>query len=63
MWIWFQKGGVIMYLMPFCSIAALAIFLERLWQIHYARINTVKFMSCWQWSFPFIFIVIVGFLC
>ncbi len=45
MWIWFEKGGIIMYLILFCSIAALAIFLERVWQLYCARINTVKFMS------------------
>jgi len=45
MWIWFQKGGIIMYFILFSSIVALAIFIERLWQLHYARINTVKFMS------------------
>lgn len=34
-----------MYLILFCSIIALAIFIERLWQLHCAKINTVKFMS------------------
>ncbi len=45
MWLWFQKGGVIMYLILFCSIIALTIFIERLWQLHRARIDTAKFMS------------------
>lgn len=45
MLIWLQKGGVIMYLILLCSIVALAIFIERLWQLHYARINTAKFMT------------------
>lgn len=45
MWSWFQKGGIIMYLILFCSVAALAIFIERLWQLHCARINTNNFMS------------------
>ncbi len=34
-----------MYLILSCSIVALAIFIERLWQLHCARINTAKFMS------------------
>lgn len=45
MWVWFQKGGIIMYLILACSIIALTIFIERLWRLHQARINTVKFMS------------------
>jgi biopolymer transport protein ExbB len=45
MWVWFQKGGIIMYIILFCSIVALAIFIERLWQIHRARMNTEKFMA------------------
>ncbi|MBL7068704.1 MAG: MotA/TolQ/ExbB proton channel family protein [Candidatus Omnitrophica bacterium] len=45
MTIWLQKGGIIVYLILFCSILALAIFIERIWQLRRARINTVKFMS------------------
>lgn len=45
MWIWFQKGGIIIYIILSCSIVALAIFIERLWQLHRARINTTTFMS------------------
>jgi len=42
---WFQKGGIIMYPILLCSIIALAIFIERLWQLHMAQINTEKFMN------------------
>jgi len=45
MFIWFQKGGIIMYLILFCSIAALAIFIERIWQLRRAKTDTAKFMS------------------
>jgi len=45
MWIWFQKGGVIMYLILFSSIVALAIFIERMWQLYCAKINTANFMA------------------
>ncbi len=41
---WFQKGGIIMYLILFCSVVALTVFIERMWQLHMARTNTVKFM-------------------
>jgi len=44
MLIWFQKGGVIMYLILFCSVVALTVFIERMWQLHMARMNTGKFM-------------------
>lgn len=45
MLLWFEKGGVIMYLILLCSVVALAVFIERLWQLHLARINTEKVMS------------------
>lgn len=45
MLLWFQKGGIIMYLISLCSVIALTIFIERLWQLRCARINTAKFMS------------------
>lgn len=45
MLIWFLKGGIVMWPILFCSVLALAIVIERLWQLHCARINTVKFMS------------------
>lgn len=41
---WFQKGGIIMYLILFCSVVALTVFIERMWQLHMARTNTDKFM-------------------
>jgi biopolymer transport protein ExbB len=41
---WFQKGGAIMYLILFCSVVALTVFIERLYQLHIARINTQNFM-------------------
>jgi biopolymer transport protein ExbB len=45
MWEWIQKGGPIMYPIIFCSILALAIFLERMYHLHRAKTDTSKFMN------------------
>lgn len=39
------KGGPIMGLIILCSVMALAVFLERMWYLRSARIDTGKFMS------------------
>lgn len=41
----FQQGGILMYLILLGSVIGLAVFLERLFHLHRARINTDKFMS------------------
>lgn len=45
MLIWFQKGGIIMYPILLCSILALTIFIERVWHLRRARIDTANFMK------------------
>jgi biopolymer transport protein ExbB len=40
-----QRGGPIMYVIILCSILALAVALERLYNLHRARIDTNDFMS------------------
>lgn len=40
-----QKGGPVMYAILFCSIVALAVVIERFWQLRKARIDTNKFMN------------------
>ena len=40
----FNSGGPLMYLILFCSVIALAVFLERLFHLHRAGINTAIFM-------------------
>lgn len=40
-----QKGGPVMYPIIFCSILALAVVLERFYNLHKARIDTKDFMS------------------
>ncbi|MCK4946752.1 MAG: MotA/TolQ/ExbB proton channel family protein [Candidatus Aureabacteria bacterium] len=39
------KGGPLMYLIGFCSVLALTIFIERLFHFHRAQIDTEKFMA------------------
>jgi len=39
------KGGPLMYLIGFCSVLALTIFIERLFHFHRAQIDTEKFMT------------------
>jgi len=45
MYEFFIKGGPLMYCISFCSIVALAVFLERLFHLHRAYIDTDKFMA------------------
>ena len=40
-----QKGGPVMYVIILCSILALAVVLERVYNLHRARIDTKDFMS------------------
>ena len=44
MWEFIVKGGPIMGLIILCSIMAFAVFLERMWFLRGARIDTKKFM-------------------
>lgn len=45
MWDLFLKGGPLMYPIVLCSVIALAVFIERLWYIRRAEINTGEFME------------------
>ncbi|OGW74922.1 MAG: hypothetical protein A2Z72_00105 [Omnitrophica bacterium RBG_13_46_9] len=45
MWEFIVKGGPIMGLIILCSIMAFAVFLERVWHLRSARIDTKKFMQ------------------
>jgi len=45
MWQFIIKGGPIMGLIILCSIMAFAVFLERLWYLRNAKIDTRKFMQ------------------
>ncbi|MBN1793877.1 MAG: MotA/TolQ/ExbB proton channel family protein [Candidatus Omnitrophica bacterium] len=40
-----QKGGPIVYIIAFCSVIALAVFVEKLIQLHHARIDTKAFIE------------------
>ncbi len=40
-----MKGGPLMYIIGFCSVLALTIFIERLFHFHRAQIDTEKFMA------------------
>ncbi len=42
---YFQEGGPLMYLILLCSVIGLAVFLERVFHLHRARIDTDKFMA------------------
>ncbi len=42
---YFSEGGPLMYLILLCSIVGLAVFLERLYHLYRARIDTDKFMA------------------
>lgn len=45
MWEFIVKGGPIMGLIIVCSIMAFAVFLERIWYLRAAKIDTKKFMQ------------------
>jgi biopolymer transport protein ExbB len=45
MWEFIVKGGPIMGLIIVCSIIAFAVFLERMWYLRAAKIDTKKFMQ------------------
>ena len=45
MWEFIIKGGPIMGLIILCSIMAFAVFLERMWYLRAAKIDTRKFMQ------------------
>ena len=45
MWEFIVKGGPIMGLIILCSIMAFAVFLERMWYLRSAKIDTKKFMQ------------------
>jgi len=45
MWELIVKGGPIMILIILCSITAFAVFLERMWYLRNAKIDTRKFME------------------
>lgn len=45
MWEMMVKGGPLMYPLILCSVIALAVFIERLWSLRRAEINTGEFME------------------
>ncbi|MCM8801436.1 MAG: MotA/TolQ/ExbB proton channel family protein [Candidatus Omnitrophica bacterium] len=45
LWQIFLAGGPVMWLILLCSIFALAIILERLWQLHRFKIDTQRFLK------------------
>ncbi|MFH1878126.1 MAG: MotA/TolQ/ExbB proton channel family protein [Candidatus Omnitrophota bacterium] len=45
MWDLIIKGGPLMFLIILCSVIAFAVVLEKLWQLHRAKINTEDFME------------------
>ena len=45
MWKILQQGGVLMVPIVACSVLALAVFIERVWHLRRARIDTKKFMD------------------
>ena len=45
MWEFIIKGGPIMGLIILCSVMAFAVFLERMWHLRNAKIDTKKFMQ------------------
>ena len=45
MWQFILKGGPIMGLIIMCSVMAFAVFLERMWYLRGAKIDTRKFMQ------------------
>lgn len=45
MWEFIIKGGPLMGLIIICSVIAFGVFLERIWQLHKARIDTEKFVE------------------
>jgi biopolymer transport protein ExbB len=45
MWEMLVKGGPLMYPLILCSVIALAVFIERLWSLRRAEINTGEFME------------------
>lgn len=45
MWEMLVKGGPLMYPIVLCSVIALAVFIERLWYLRRAEINTGEFME------------------
>ena len=45
MWELIVKGGPLMLLILVCSVIAVAIVMEKLWQLHRAKINTEDFME------------------
>ncbi|MFH1413852.1 MAG: MotA/TolQ/ExbB proton channel family protein [Candidatus Omnitrophota bacterium] len=44
-WQIFSAGGPMMWVILFCSIIALAIILEKFWQLHNININTQQFLD------------------
>jgi len=45
MWEFISKGGPLMILIILCSVIAFAIFIERLWHLRRAKVDTDKFMQ------------------
>lgn len=45
MWGLIVKGGPLMFLILICSVIAVAVFVERLWNLRKAEINTEEFME------------------
>ncbi|MDD5440521.1 MAG: MotA/TolQ/ExbB proton channel family protein, partial [Candidatus Omnitrophica bacterium] len=45
MWVFIVKGGPLMGLIMLCSILALGIFIERMWHLYRARIDTDQFLE------------------
>ena len=45
MWEFIVKGGPLMGLIIVCSVIAFAVFIERIWHLHRARIDTDKFIE------------------
>ena len=40
-----QKGGPLMWGIFICSVISLAVFIERMWHLHRARIDTQRFVE------------------
>ncbi|MBW1865623.1 MAG: MotA/TolQ/ExbB proton channel family protein [Deltaproteobacteria bacterium] len=51
-WLWFKKGGILMYPLVFCSLLSLAVILERIFALQKSKIIPPdvlkKLQHCWE---------------